>query len=141
MLEICELWIVILWYELNPRVRCAFGNVSIIGYYRTTIVAIIGQISRVDQYVTACMLNNKDEDIVQNVRSHLVKQCWCSTLQKQNISTASLKKYTDASAASPRFSNYVSRFGWLIFYCWLYVLTWILLFVAGLFSIKTRENL
>ena len=27
MLEICELWIVILWYELNPRVRCALGNV------------------------------------------------------------------------------------------------------------------
>ena len=25
--KICELWTVILWYELNPRVRCAFGNV------------------------------------------------------------------------------------------------------------------
>ena len=25
----CELWTVILWYKLNPRVRCAFGNVSI----------------------------------------------------------------------------------------------------------------
>ena len=23
----CELWTVILWFELNPRVRCAFGNV------------------------------------------------------------------------------------------------------------------
>ena len=28
MLKICELWSAILWYELNPRVRCAFGNVS-----------------------------------------------------------------------------------------------------------------
>ena len=27
MFKICELWTVILWYELNPRVRCAFGNV------------------------------------------------------------------------------------------------------------------
>ena len=26
--KICKLWTVILWYELNPRVRCAFGNVS-----------------------------------------------------------------------------------------------------------------
>ena len=25
--KICELWTVILWYELNPRVLCAFGNV------------------------------------------------------------------------------------------------------------------
>ena len=27
MIKICELWTLILWYELNPRVRCAFGNV------------------------------------------------------------------------------------------------------------------
>ena len=27
MFKICELWTVILWYELNPRVRCAFRNV------------------------------------------------------------------------------------------------------------------
>ena len=27
MFKIFELWIEILWYELNPRVRCAFGNV------------------------------------------------------------------------------------------------------------------
>ena len=27
MFKICELWTVIWWYELNPRVRCAFGNV------------------------------------------------------------------------------------------------------------------
>ena len=27
MFKICELWTVILWYDLNPRVRCAFGNV------------------------------------------------------------------------------------------------------------------
>ena len=30
MFKICELWTVILWYELNPRVRCAFGNVIVI---------------------------------------------------------------------------------------------------------------
>ena len=30
MFKICELWTVILWYELNPRVRCAFGNVLIV---------------------------------------------------------------------------------------------------------------
>ena len=30
MFKICELWTVILWYELNPRVGCAFGNVIII---------------------------------------------------------------------------------------------------------------
>ena len=29
MFKICELWTVILWYELNPWVRFAFGNVSI----------------------------------------------------------------------------------------------------------------
>ena len=29
MFKICALWTVILWYELNPRVRCAFGNVFI----------------------------------------------------------------------------------------------------------------
>ena len=28
MFKIFELWNVILWYELNPWVRCAFGNVS-----------------------------------------------------------------------------------------------------------------
>ena len=28
MFKICELRTVILWYELNPRVRCAFCNVS-----------------------------------------------------------------------------------------------------------------
>ena len=28
MIKICELWTVNLWYELNPRVRCDFGNVS-----------------------------------------------------------------------------------------------------------------
>ena len=27
MFKFCELCTVILWYELNPRVRCAFGNV------------------------------------------------------------------------------------------------------------------
>ena len=27
MFKICELWILILWYELTPPVRCAFGNV------------------------------------------------------------------------------------------------------------------
>ena len=27
MFKICELWTVILRYELNPRIRCAFGNV------------------------------------------------------------------------------------------------------------------
>ena len=35
MFKICELWIVILWYELNPRVRCAFGNVYTIIYINT----------------------------------------------------------------------------------------------------------
>ena len=30
VIKICELWTVILWYKLNPRVRCAFGNVSYI---------------------------------------------------------------------------------------------------------------
>ena len=32
MFKFCELWTVILWYELNPRVRCAFGNVYILFY-------------------------------------------------------------------------------------------------------------
>ena len=36
MFKICELWTVILWYEPNPRARCAFGNVflypSILSY-------------------------------------------------------------------------------------------------------------
>ena len=32
MFKICELWTVILWYELNPRVRCAFGNVWILAF-------------------------------------------------------------------------------------------------------------
>ena len=27
MFKICELWTEILWYELDPRVHCAFGNV------------------------------------------------------------------------------------------------------------------
>ena len=30
MFKFCELCTVILWYELNPRVRCAFGNVLVI---------------------------------------------------------------------------------------------------------------
>ena len=35
MFKTCELWTVILWYELNPRVRCAFGNVYTIIYINT----------------------------------------------------------------------------------------------------------
>ena len=35
--KICELWTVILWYKLNPRVCCAFGNV----YYEGLIVLIL----------------------------------------------------------------------------------------------------
>ena len=38
MFKIYELWTVILWYELNPRVRCAFGNVF---YVSNTMVSIV----------------------------------------------------------------------------------------------------
>ena len=33
MFKTCELWTVILWYELNPWVRCTFGNVYLQSQY------------------------------------------------------------------------------------------------------------
>ena len=42
MFKICELWTVILWYELNPRVRCAFGKVYICRSLTGLITAIRG---------------------------------------------------------------------------------------------------
>ena len=36
MFKICELWTMILWYELNPRVRCAFAMFNLISVHDLT---------------------------------------------------------------------------------------------------------
>ena len=51
MFMICELWTMILWYELDPWVCCAFGNILIgdkidhfmDGFWGTTIISFWGR--------------------------------------------------------------------------------------------------
>ena len=56
MFKICELWTVILWYELNPRVRCAFGNVCFLRFQLSKTTHLHVKPSHQHQIRQLCLL-------------------------------------------------------------------------------------